>query len=177
MCNLKSISLKRKWCLSYLWRHHLNINRRFFGGEEAQIRGALTEDFPLYIQRNRVLAASLSIFIWCRMLRMRFNKVAQSVSSLVSLQSFHIVSKSKRKVWGIAAEREIWWREREAKACFYPLLSAQSPADNTVDLKILLSWIQEFLHISQWNLLDIVRDLWPDSLQEMCCINTSNTLM
>lgn len=130
---------------------------------ETQIRGALTKDFPLYIQRNRLLATSLSIFRWCRMLRMRFNKVAQSVSSLVSLQSFHIVSKSERKVWGIVAEREIWWRERDPKACFYPLLSAQSPADNTVDLKILLSWIQEFLHISQWNLLDIVHGLWPDS--------------
>lgn len=95
MCNLKSISLKRKWCvLSYLWWLHLNINRCFSSGEKAQIRGALTKDFPPDIQRNRVFATSLSIFIWCRMLRLRFIKVAQSVSSLVSLQSFHIVSKS-----------------------------------------------------------------------------------
>lgn len=91
MCNLK---LMPKLCQSHQWRNHLNINRHFSSGEEAKIQGALTKDFPLYIQRNQVLATSLSIFIWCRMLRRRFNKVAQSVSSLVSLQSFHIVSKS-----------------------------------------------------------------------------------
>lgn len=100
-------------CLSWLWWRHLNINKAsaLFCGEETQIQGALTKDFPVYIQKNRVLATSLSIFIWCRMLRMRFNKVAQRLWSQVSLQSFHILSKSERKVWGIAAERETWWRE------------------------------------------------------------------
>lgn len=163
----------KKMCQSCLWWCHLNINKAsaFLCGEETQIRGALTKDFPAYIQKNRVLATSLSIFIWCRMLRMRFNKVAQRLWSQVSLQSFHILSKSERKVWGIA-ERETWWRER-SEGVFLSAVVAQTPADNTVDLQILLSWIQEFLHISQWNLLDIVPDLWPESLQEMCCINTA----
>lgn len=105
MCNLKSISLKK--CPSYLRQHHLNINRASCCFTQSWVweeTGALTKDFTLSIQRNQVLTASLSILIRFHTLCMRFNKVAECLSSQVYLQSFHIPSKSQRKVLRIPAE-------------------------------------------------------------------------
>lgn len=83
--------------------------------------GALTKDFTLSIQRNQVLTASLSILIRFHTLCMRFNKVAECLSSQVYLQSFHIPSKSQRKVLRIPAEGRHQERELGGLIIFFPL--------------------------------------------------------
>lgn len=110
MCNLKSISLKRI-CLSYLRQHHLNINRASVHLRESWQCGdravALWPRILHCISGGIRFSLPPFQFSYCAVRGcMRFNKVAQCLSSRVSLQSFHILSKSQRKVLRIPAEED-----------------------------------------------------------------------